>query len=108
MEKVIESTEYENCMDILGTAPKKASLAEFFGDSEEDVAEWEKEWIGMPEFTQENNPPYKRLIVNFKTEEDYKDFALKIDQGLTEKTKSIWHPKLQRSENSLKRWIEDQ
>lgn len=103
-----ESTDYENCMDILGTAPKRSTLAEFFGENEDDdLPEWKKNWVGMPEFVQEDNPPYKKLIVSFRTEEDYQDFAKKIDQGLTEKTKSIWHPKLDRDENTLKRWIED-
>lgn len=104
-----ESADYENCMDILGTTIlKKSTLSEFFGedDTSEEV-EWQKHWVGMPEYTQEDNPPYRRLIVSFRTEDDYQGFAKIIDQKLTEKTKSIWHPKLDRDENTLKRWLED-
>lgn len=50
------------------------------------------EWTGMPEFVQEKKEPFKELIVRFETEEDYKDFAEIINQKLTVKTKSIWHP----------------
>lgn len=49
------------------------------------------EWVGMPEFVQEKEP-YKELIVRFETEEDYKEFQQLINQKLTVKTKSIWHP----------------
>jgi hypothetical protein len=50
------------------------------------------EWVGMPEFVQEEKKPYKELIVRFETEEHYKDFAKLLNQSLTLKTKSIWHP----------------
>jgi len=50
------------------------------------------EWVGMPEFVQNKKEPYKTLIVRFETEKDYNDFAKLIEQKLTPKTKSIWHP----------------
>lgn len=50
------------------------------------------DWVGMPEFVQEKKEPYKTLIVRFETEQDYNDFAQLIEQKLTKKTKSIWHP----------------
>ena len=50
------------------------------------------DWVGMPEFVQEKKEPYKILIVRFETEQGYKDFAQLIEQKLTKKTKSIWHP----------------
>lgn len=57
------------------------------------------EWVGMPEFIQEKQEPYKKLIIRFRNEPDYDDFAQKIGQNLTPKTKSIWHPKLERGLN---------
>lgn len=69
--------------------------------------EWKSLWKGMPEFVQEDDPPYKKLIINFRNEEDYKEFADLIKQKLTEKTKSIWFPKLDVDDNALKRWIEE-
>ena len=73
---------------------------------ENDTEEWKKHWIGMPEFNQEKKPPFKKIYVNFRNQEDYEEFSKLINQNLSEKTKSIWHPKLERDENTLKRWIE--
>ena len=50
------------------------------------------EWVGMPEFVQEKKKIFKELIVRFETEEDYKEFQTLINQKMTNKTKSIWHP----------------
>ena len=61
----------------------------------------------MPEFNQEENPPHRKLIISFRSEEDYQEFATLICQKLTKKTKSVWHPKLDRDANTLKRWVEE-
>lgn len=74
---------------------------------EKDELEWRKLWVGMPEFVNEENSSYKKLFVHFRTKEDYDEFAKLINQNLSEKTKSIWYPKLDRDENTLKRWIEE-
>ena len=103
-----ESTEYESLIGTKVEIEKQSSLSEFLGIEEEDERkEWEKHWINMPEYVQEDNPPYKRLIVSFRNKEDYDEFSTLIDQKLTEKTKSIWHPKLDREANTLLRWIEE-
>ncbi|PHS22154.1 MAG: hypothetical protein COA84_13315 [Robiginitomaculum sp.] len=99
-----ESTVYESHED--DKARKAPTLAGLIGQ-EEPQEEWEKNWKGMPEFDQENNPAFKKLIVTFASKEDYDDFAKLIDQPLTPKTKSIWHPKPDRVPNFMMRWIED-
>jgi hypothetical protein len=58
----------------------------------EDIFDDYPEWVGMPEFVQEEKQPYKTLIIRFESESDYQDFAKLIGQKLTPKTKSIWHP----------------
>jgi hypothetical protein len=50
------------------------------------------EWVGMPEFDQQKKEPFKQLIIRFETENDYLEFQTLINQKLTNKTKSIWHP----------------
>jgi hypothetical protein len=107
--EVEESTEYDNFIrdneDIEETKPQ--SIFSFMGvEDPDDEVEWKKHWVEMPEFKQENNPPYKKLILNFRNKEDYETFGKLVEQNLSEKTKSIWYPKLDRDENSLKRWIE--
>ena len=81
---------------------------EVMGTKEIDDKLWKKHWVGMPEFIQENNPPYKRIIISFRNEDDYNEFAKLVDQNLSDKTKSIWYPKLDREANSLLRWVEEE
>ena len=106
--EIEESTQYESLIGVKEDTFKQSTLSDFLGiDDADESREWEKHWIGMPEYTQEDNPPYKKLIVSFRCKEDYEEFSKLIDQNLTVKTKSIWHPKLNRDENSLRRWIEE-
>lgn len=65
-------------------------------------------WIGMPEFTQEAKKPYQQLIVRFRNEEDVQEFANLIGQKITNKTKSLWHPILQRGLDNVMVWTNEQ
>ena len=58
----------------------------------DDKEPWQEEWVGMPEFIQEKQEPFSKIIVRFESEEDLREFAKLIGQNLTPKTKSIWHP----------------
>ena len=69
--------------------------------------EWKEEWVGMPEFVQEQQRPFAKIIVRFETEADLQDFAERIGQKLTPKTKSIWHPKLVRGLHTGKRYVDE-
>lgn len=53
---------------------------------------WKKEWKGMPEFVQEKQEAYAKIIFRFENEEDLQAFAQLIGQKLTKKTKSSWYP----------------
>ena len=68
---------------------------------------WEAEWKDMPEFELEKQKPFQQLIVRFDSKEDVMAFAELIGQKLTLKTKSIWHPKLERGKHGGKRWIDE-
>jgi hypothetical protein len=109
-----ESTHYENCIGEKVELPKTVKLSSFMdldedeADKEDADREWKKHWKGMPEFINEKNEPFKKLIVSFRNEEDYKEFAALINQkNITLKTKSIWHPIRERGAVSLMRWIEE-
>ena len=65
------------------------------------------EWKNMPEFVQEKQEPYAKIIVRFETKEDLEEFSKLINQKLTQKTKSIWHPELQRGIHSAKRYVDE-
>ena len=113
---VKESSEYQNLIGEKETSNKPMSLLDHMDLDEEELEklnagedkEWKKHWKGMPEFDQEENPTYKTIYVHFRNKEDYEEFAKLIDQNITDKTKSIWHPKLDVTKNSLMRWIEDE
>lgn len=64
-------------------------------------------WVGMPEFVQEKQEPYACIKVRFESEEALQSFAELIGQPLTQKTKSIWHPKLLKGVNSDKRYVDE-
>lgn len=49
-------------------------------------------WKDMPEFVQEKQEPYAKIIFRFESEQDLQEFSELIGQKLTEKTKSSWHP----------------
>ena len=70
--------------------------------------DWQDEWQGMPEFVQESQKPYAQIIVRFDDQEGLDEFSRLIGQHLTNRTKSIWHPQLQRGANSTKRYISDE
>lgn len=53
---------------------------------------WQEEWKGMPEFVQEKQAPYAKIIIRFDSEDALQEFSKLIGQKLTKKTKSIWHP----------------
>lgn len=94
----------------------KKSLFDFSSDSKIETTKkiienqdktWEKEWQNMPEFVQEKQKPYAQIIIRFDNEENLQEFAKIIGQKLTNKTKSIWHPKLIRGLNADKRWVDE-
>jgi hypothetical protein len=65
------------------------------------------EWKDMPEFVQEKQEPYAKIIVRFANKEDLEEFSIMIQQKLTQKTKSIWHPELERGIHSAKRYVDE-
>lgn len=115
---VEESGKYDNFMKEMQEDVKKDSpstLESVLGEIPDVESShpnyWKKHWQGMPEFENEtNNNKYKTVYVHFRTKEDFEDFCKRIDQYPAPETKtnsSIWHPKLDRTANSLLRWIEE-
>jgi len=108
--EVQETTSYESCIGVRDTT-QALTLEDIIGeeipDPVDSTPDWKKHWKGMPDFDQKNNPPYKQIYLNFRNKEDYDEFAKLVNQNLSEKTKSIWYPKLDREENALMRWIEE-
>ena len=77
---------------------KKDQYKGFF----EDLEPWKKEWQDMPEFVQEDLTPFQSIIIHFENKNDRNEFSELIKQKLTDKTKSIYYPKVKRA-NLLKK-----
>lgn len=69
----------------------------FTGGREAAAVDPRAEWQGMPQFEQGDMTPWKSIYVHFESMDDLQDFARLVEQVITEKTKSIWHPKHERS-----------
>lgn len=55
---------------------------------------WKNEWKNMPEFIQEDQSSYRKIVIHFKNEEDVQKFAELIGQKITPKQKSTWFPQI--------------
>lgn len=65
--------------------------------------EWQMEWKDMPEFVQEKKDNcYSKITIRFNNKEDLECFSKLINQKITNKTKSIWYPEIERGLNSYK------
>ena len=53
---------------------------------------WEKDWQGMPEYSHDDVTSFSAVIIHFRNKDDRNEFAKRIGQKLTHKTKSIWFP----------------
>lgn len=61
----------------------------------EDDLDYEKEWEGMPEFSQKDKTAFRSIVVHFKDQEKLDMFAKKMKQTITDKTKYLWYPNIE-------------
>lgn len=87
--------------------PKDSFKQDFLFQGDEIEKDWEKEWIGMPEFVQEKKEEYAKVIVRFRNEEDLQQFAKLMEQNVNVKTQSIWYPKLTFQDHFSKRYVDE-
>lgn len=72
-------------IDLLG-------MKSFFLDASERGTDPNKEWSGMPEFTQDDKTAYQSVALHFHNQKAIDQFSKLIKQTITEKTRSIWYP----------------
>lgn len=85
------------------TQPKIDDTAlELFNGLEADDPR-RSEWLGMPDYTQQDNGPYRQLQVNFLCQQDLEKFLQLLNISITKKTKSVWYP--ERDRNNLQDFI---
>lgn len=72
----------------------------------EEENEWQKEWKNMPEFIQSKvGKEYHKITIRFENKEDLIAFSNLIHQKITNKTKSVWFPELERGVNANKIYV---
>jgi len=67
---------------------------------------WQNEWQGMPEFVQEDQKPYRSVVVHFEKERDVQAFAKLIGQKITSKCHVLWYPEAVRADYSQQLWVD--
>jgi hypothetical protein len=55
------------------------------------------EWVGMPEFQQEDKTSFRSIHVHFANQEDVDKFSELVCQDLGEGIRSIWYPKAEKT-----------
>lgn len=65
-------------------------------------------WTGMPDFNQEDQNGFHRMVIHFETAQDLQDFARLVGQKITDKTKYMWFPEHHRDEVADKAYISDE
>lgn len=73
------------------------------GDEAIDPAEL---WKGMPEF-EYNERAFKSIQVHFATRDDMEAFSRLINQTVTDKTRSIWHPQAEKNDLASQRYTDE-
>ena len=79
-------------VELTGFSEKELQGLANIGEAAMGAVDYETEWEGMPEFDQEDQQSFKRLIVHFATQTHLDQFSDLIDQHIGEKTRSIWFP----------------
>lgn len=69
------------------------------------IPRWRPLWTGMPEFLQTRQDPVASMTVRFDSLADLNDFAQRIGQPITPRTKSLWHPQLVRGLTAHQRYV---
>jgi hypothetical protein len=64
------------------------------------------EWQGMPEYSHEDKSAFKTLVVHFPDQQSVDLFAKKIDQKITEKTKTVWFPPQEHMNTESKQYVQ--
>lgn len=60
---------------------------------------WKEHARGLPAFKQENQQPYKSVVVHFANRKDLVEFSKLVKQDIKLSTKYIWYP-----ESEIQAW----
>ena len=61
-----------------------------------DKIDVDAEWVGMPEYDNNDMTAYKTLKLHFRNQKDIMLFAKLLNQKITSDTRSLWYPELKK------------
>ena len=90
---------------------KKKAVKTLVDDLREEI-DPAAEWVGMPEYHQEDQTPYQSVYVHFANQADVDAFAKLIGQKITFSERGryitdLWFPPAQLKIASDKRWVDE-
>ena len=74
---------------------------EFEFDEQPSKHEWQKEWVGMPEFIQIDKESKASVIIHFEKWEDVEEFGKLVGKQITPITKSFFFPVVKRESTKV-------
>ena len=77
------------------------------GIGKENPNDVEEYWQDMPEYDNKDITAKRKILINFKNDEDANKFAKLIDQKITKKTKSVWFPKIKNQSITDKEYVNE-
>jgi hypothetical protein len=69
---------------------------------------YDEHWLGMPEFIQEKQEPYAKIIIRVNNKKDLDELSSLLGQKFTTKTKSAWFPFKSHWGIEKKAWVSDE
>jgi hypothetical protein len=66
------------------------------------------EWVGMPEFDQQDKRAFRSIPLHFGSQEDVDKFAALIGQTITQQTRYVWFPETPVERYADKQYAHDQ
>jgi hypothetical protein len=68
---------------------------------------WLEEWVGMPEFSMDDQTPSRSIQVHFESEGDVLAFEKAVGQTIGTNLKSIWYPEAEITRYADKRYASE-
>jgi len=69
---------------------------------------WEDEWQDMPEYSNEDQKPFRTIYIHFRNQEDVNKFSEFMDQRIFPKQKSYWFPYKAKKEPIRYRYVDSE
>lgn len=91
-------------LDLTGFSKAESDgLFSVFGDSDA-AGTPDEEWLGMPNFKNEDQTSHRHIVVHFRNDDDVREFEKRIRQEVTDKARFLWFPPKPRTVFADKRY----